>query len=465
MSRPKQGVVVRFCAAGCFLLLACSSGSQSNAADAGDYLYVWTASVDSTQPDFLAVIDLAEDSGRSGRLVTTLPVPGRRNVPHHTEHEMPADRQLFANGFATGQSFIIDLTDPATPKLAAQFGDVAGMSHPHSYLRLPSGNVLTTFQNRHEGNTIAPGGLAEMTPTGQTVRAASAQGPGVHPGTRPYSAVVMPAIDRIVSTTSDMHADSPASAYLQIWRLSDLTLLNTVPLPNGPLGDEALLTAEPRLLPDGKRLLVSTFNCALYLVEDLDRATPTSRLVASFPRMAGEYCAIPVIVGSYYLITVPAWRAVVSLDISDPAAPRGRSTHPRYERRAALDRRVARPAARRGDRERRDETSGRDGSVRPSDWHTHARRRVSQHRPGSRRIQHGRSTVAPWHRRPRCAPRRRVCPALSVRAAIGSARAELRPAGHGEAGRATSGSGTAPPFGGPVRRSQPSGPQNRHRRC
>ncbi|MBX3145191.1 MAG: hypothetical protein KF785_00360 [Gemmatimonadales bacterium] len=322
MSRPKQGVVVRFCAAGCFLLLACSSGSQSNAADAGDYLYVWTASVDSTQPDFLAVIDLAEDSGRSGRLVTTLPVPGRRNVPHHTEHEMPADRQLFANGFATGQSFIIDLTDPATPKLAAQFGDVAGMSHPHSYLRLPSGNVLTTFQNRHEGNTIAPGGLAEMTPTGQTVRAASAQGPGVHPGTRPYSAVVMPAIDRIVSTTSDMHADSPASAYLQIWRLSDLTLLNTVPLPNGPLGDEALLTAEPRLLPDGKRLLVSTFNCALYLVEDLDRATPTSRLVASFPRMAGEYCAIPVIVGSYYLIAVPAWRAVVSLDISDPAAPR-----------------------------------------------------------------------------------------------------------------------------------------------
>ena len=32
--------------------------------------------------------------------------------------------------------------------------------------------------------------------------------------------------------------------------------------------------------------------------------------------------AIPVIAGHYYLVTVPAWSAVVSLDISDPAAPR-----------------------------------------------------------------------------------------------------------------------------------------------
>jgi len=131
-------------------MLACGSASKPASA-APDYLYVWTASTDSTQPDFLAVLDLAEEAGRSGRLVTTLPVPGLRHMPHHTEHEMPADRRLFANGFATGQSFVIDLTDPTAPTLAAQFGDVEGMSHPHSYIRLPNGNVLTTFQMRHEG--------------------------------------------------------------------------------------------------------------------------------------------------------------------------------------------------------------------------------------------------------------------------------------------------------------------------
>ena len=49
---------------------------------------------------------------------------------------------------------------------------------------------------------------------------------------------------------------------------------------------------------------------------------PSARLVATFPRKEGTYCAVPVIAGHYYLVTVPAWSAVVSLDISDPSAPR-----------------------------------------------------------------------------------------------------------------------------------------------
>ena len=57
-------------------------------------------------------------------------------------------------------------------------------------------------------------------------------------------------------------------------------------------------------------------------MEGLESETPSARLVASFPRKAGTYCAIPVVAGHYYLVTVPAWSAVVSLDISNPAAPR-----------------------------------------------------------------------------------------------------------------------------------------------
>ena len=96
-------------------VLACTARSTEPPTPTADYLYVWTASADSTRPDFLAVLDVTEDSARYGRLVTTLPVPGLGNRPHHTEHEMPADRQLFANGFASGQSFIFDLRDPAAP--------------------------------------------------------------------------------------------------------------------------------------------------------------------------------------------------------------------------------------------------------------------------------------------------------------------------------------------------------------
>ena len=300
------------------------AGAAGPARTDAQYLYLWTASADATQPDFLAVLDITEHDDRYGRLVTTLPVPGRGNGPHHTEHEMPPDRQLFANGFTSGQSFVFDLTNPAAPRIVRQFGDVDGYSHPHSFLRLPNGNVLATFQMRHDpaSGAVRTGGIVEMTPAGAEVRSSSADGPGLDAGLRVYSGQVVPAFDRLVTTTTDMHKDDPASRNLQVWRLSDLALLRTFPLPDGPAGNEGALTAEPRLMPDGRTVLVSTFSCGLYLMEGLDGETPSARLVASFPRKPDTFCAIPVIAGHYYLVTVPAWSAVVSLDISDPSSPR-----------------------------------------------------------------------------------------------------------------------------------------------
>jgi len=306
----------------CVVLLACGPAPAEQPSGAAEYLYLWTASADSSQPDFLAVLDVTETSGRYGRLVTTLPVPGLQNMPHHTEHQMPADRRLFANGFGTGQTFVFDLKNPDHPRVAARFGDVEGFTHPHSFLRLPGGHVLATFQMRHDGGAMAPGGLVELTADGRPVRSRSANTPGIDPATRVYSAGVVPALDRIVTTTTDMHGRSPASRQLQIWRLSDLTLLRTITLPDGPAGEESMMTAEPRVLDDGRTVLVSTFSCGLYLMEGLEGESPQGRLVASFPRKPKTYCAIPVVAGHYYLVTVPAWSAVVSLDISDPAAPR-----------------------------------------------------------------------------------------------------------------------------------------------
>ena len=286
------------------------------------YLYLWTASADTTQPDFLAVLDVTEDSTRYGRLVTTLPVPGRRNVPHHTEHELAADHLLFANGFASGNTFIFDVRNPAAPRLAGQFGDLAGYSHPHSYLPLPNGNLLATFQMRHDSSGMTPGGLVEVTRAGRVIRSSSANAPGLDPGLRVYSAGIVTPLDRIVTTTTDMDPGRIPSREIQIWRLSDLKLLHTITLPNGPEGTESRYTAEPRVLSDGRTVLVSTFSCGLYLLSGLEGNAPSARLVSSFPKKQGGFCAIPVVVGRYYLVTVPAWSAVVALDISDPSAPR-----------------------------------------------------------------------------------------------------------------------------------------------
>ncbi len=110
----------------CMCLAAAGYSRTSAPAASAQHLYLWTASEDPKEPDFLAVLDVTERPDRYGRLVTTLPVPGRSNGPRHTEHEMPKDRQLFANGFESGQSFIFDLTDPGKPRIVRQFGSVEG---------------------------------------------------------------------------------------------------------------------------------------------------------------------------------------------------------------------------------------------------------------------------------------------------------------------------------------------------
>lgn len=287
-----------------------------------EYLYLWTASADSSGPDFLAVYDIRDNAkaARYGALVTTAAVPGRGNGPHHTEHDMPADGRLFANGFRSGQSFVFDLSNPRAPRVASQFGDIAGLMHPHSFWRLPTGNLLATFQMQHDSLGVAPGGLAELTPRGALVRSSSANRAPSTRSDRPYSAAILNGIDRVVVTTTDMDkADSTRN--VQLWRLSDLSLRHTIVLPVGP-NFEGYRSAEPRLLSDGKSVLVSTFNCGLFLLDGLTSETPSARMVASFPRKPGTSCAVPVVAGQYYLITVPAWSAVVSLDVSDPSHPR-----------------------------------------------------------------------------------------------------------------------------------------------
>jgi len=288
-----------------------------------DYLYLWSSSADTTASDFLAVYDVRDDTttAQYGQLVTTLAVPGRRNWTHHTEHSMPADDQLFANAFGSGQTFIFDLSTPTTPRIAKQFGNVGALMHPHSFWRLPSGNVLSTFQMQHDAQGVAPGGVVEFTAQGDVVRTSSANTPDVDRRIRPYSAAILPALDRVIVTTTNMD-DGDTTQALQLWRLSDLSVQHTIQLPAGPRGDEGFLSAEPRVLSDGKTVLVSTFNCGLYLLDGIASSAPSARMVASFPRKKDTSCAIPIVVGNYYLITVPAWSAVVSMDISDPAAPR-----------------------------------------------------------------------------------------------------------------------------------------------
>lgn len=276
------------------------------------YLFVWVADADREQSDFLAIVDVRPESKTYGEILKTLPVGVTGTIPHHTEHEMPKDGVLFANGFGAGQTFRFDLSSPLNPKLLGSFHEAGEYMHPHSFVRHPNGNVLTTFQMKGHGNA-APGALAELDPKGRVLRISDAADPTVEKFIRPYSLAVLPKIDRVVVTSADMDAKKP-SHVVQVWRYSDFKLIKSIYL-KGAFGVDP---AEPRILADGKTVLVSTFSCGLYKLSGLTSNDPTADFIHTF---GGDDCALPVVAGNYWIATVPASNALVSLDVSNPSKP------------------------------------------------------------------------------------------------------------------------------------------------
>ena len=229
------------------------------AASPSPYLFVWTTDADSIDLNFLAVLDARRDSPSYGRVLATLAVPTSGHTRgHHVEHRMPVGGMLFANDFGTGKTYVLDLRDPLRPAVADSFVAAGDLTSPHSFERLTNGHVLATFQNRGPGNRDV-GGIAELDARGRMVRQGSAAAGDVY--IRPYSLAVVPALDRVVTGSADMRGAGD-SRVVQVWRLSDLTLLRTIPIPN-----EWGSAAEPRVLADGRTVLVATFGCSLLRIE------------------------------------------------------------------------------------------------------------------------------------------------------------------------------------------------------
>lgn len=281
-------------------LCGCNGNSESKAST-GQYLFVWTGDSAGKESDFIAVIDASPSSPEYGKVVRTVPTGVAGSHPHHTEDVVASNGHLLANGFHAGRTWLFDLSSPRTPKILASFEDVAGFSHPHTFMRLANGNVLATFQyaadsstrsDRHDGQGVSmpmasahsTGGLVEMDERGGVIRSARAADSSISDRRiYPYSVLPIAALDRAVSTTTDMDAanEKATSQWVQFWRLSDLRLLRTVELPPGPRHDENQFTGEPRLLADGKSIYIHTFNCGLYLVRGVESDQPTSATTSS----------------------------------------------------------------------------------------------------------------------------------------------------------------------------------------
>jgi hypothetical protein len=285
------------------------------------YLFAWAGDEDRQDSDFLAVIDLTRDGDRYGTIVATMPIGEKGIWPHHTEPELGPSKTLFANGFSGNRSVLFDLHDPLHPSVIERFDGVAGLSFLHGFARLPNGHVLATFQS-HGADNVSPGGIAELDERGRLVRSQSAADPSADQMTlRPYGLAVVPALDRVVVALTYMVIPTwhplrgsiehdHEGNQVQVYRLSDLALIKTIRLPanDGP--------NEPRLLPDGRTVLVNTGMCRLYEVTGLSGMEPALSLVHAEPARG---CATPVVVGNHWIQANAREHTVFSLDVSDLA--------------------------------------------------------------------------------------------------------------------------------------------------
>lgn len=328
-------------------LLSCAA-SEDSAVDASNavatpspYLYVWAGDADAAEgdTDFLAVVDANPESPTYGSVIGTAPVGSAGNDPHHAEMIAPSEGLLFANGFEGNRTFLFDLSSPAGPVLAGELDEIPGFAYPHSFYRLANGHVLATIQRGTTEGLGETGGLAEFDAYGELIRVTSAADPDVHGDTiRPYSAEIFPEIDRVLTTNMSMTLERTDNV-LHLWRLSDLSLLATLPLPPLPHVEdpecflEQIFQGEdcspPRIsghdrpfeirtLPDGSAIL-NTIACGFYRIHAMDTDEPQIDVLMNWPETVG--CAVPTMVGKFEVLPNMVTNEIVTLDVSDPTNP------------------------------------------------------------------------------------------------------------------------------------------------
>ncbi len=309
------------------------------------FLLVWAGDADRQHEDFMAVVDVRADSPTYGKVLRTVPVGSRANEPHHMDYTLRGNGELWASGLLSGRTFVFDISRMPGVKLLRvdDPGEHRVNTPPHSYALLPNGHTLATAMDMRvhsdgsggshaaHGGDPAPGALLEFDRRGRFLRQVSAADPAAGATLiSPYSLAVHPKLDRIL-TTNEAHGYLPTStrfrpgASVQLWRMSDLKLLKTIPLPEGARGRENLGPFEPRLAhaPTGQTIFVNTDSGdALYVSDDLAAENPTFHLVYDFGKSAGV--GVPSLTRDDRFYVQPLRRAnkLVVLDVSVPRQPR-----------------------------------------------------------------------------------------------------------------------------------------------
>jgi len=227
----------------------------------------------------------------------------------------------------TGRTYLFDFAEPLNPRIAGTADSVPGLHSPHSYTRLADGTVLATLQFGDGKTKGDAGGLALFTPEGRFIRSVSSVDPAFPgAGIRTYSLDVSAASDRVITTSTPMDTASTTADVVQLWRLSDLKLLRTIPFPRTSPDSSSRYPFEVRFFPDGRSAILNTYNCGFYLLSGLDGEAPTLEPVLALAHPKHIGCGVPLLIGTWWIMPVGSTHEFIVYDVTDPRKPRRAST-------------------------------------------------------------------------------------------------------------------------------------------
>ena len=348
------------------VFLTAGAATWQSQARPSRYLYLWagTGTHKTHGMNVVAVIDANPASPKYGTVIDALTVDTAGMMPHHSEFQLPQNGPLFVNDYMMDRSYLISFADPVHPRLAGRMAAVPHAHTAHSFAHLANGHVLATIQFGDGTVPGDPGGLAEFDTQGKLVRFSSSADAEFATGKiRTYALTTLPAIDRVVTTSSPMNSERTANV-VQVWRLSDLKLLKTLSVPESSPDSLHMYPFEVRTLADGRTALMNTYYCGFYRITGLETDPKIERVLAmEHPKNIG--CSVPIIAGKFMVMPIAYAHRYATIDISDPSHPvEVASLATDYDILSALDRPRPRQRSRGGDGPGRWSTDGDDRTFR-----------------------------------------------------------------------------------------------------
>ena len=124
--------------------------------------------------DFFAVVDVRPGSADGGKVIATTSIGMKMAMPHHMEYSLPpAGELLFANAHHHEKSFLLDVSNPRSPRI---------VKYVRSAAAVPISARLLPDADRH-----APGRIPSQRRRRVPIRARRST-PGNHGGIAGYSA-------------------------------------------------------------------------------------------------------------------------------------------------------------------------------------------------------------------------------------------------------------------------------------